>query len=346
MKKARLAVISLAALIALAVAATASAAYGTAALSVSYAPGGVTRIVAASDAADDATARAAIIIPNGTTLTTSAAPGTKVGTVKAQVSALALGGALLPLAGDIMVAAPGTVPAASQTACIGALPVTTTYLLVLSAAGQTINLPAYVTPAEATLSALGTSQLVFCLAPPDIPTDKGGATFGAKFLSADMSFTGVFSPLTTTAWFGFWTPWTPLTGVVNQAGTVVSTNLILPGTVTLKGKRVKGKITLTGKASQGGVGDPYLVRVSGGVGAKPLKFMKAVRADKNGIWKLTLAANAKQTRFQAKTGDSEFTFGGKDAADFCTAAFSSIPVPCSSVTLSAFTAQSKVVAVK
>ena len=55
----------------------------------------------------------------GTTLTTTAAPGTKVGTAKAQVSALALGGALLPLAGDIVVAPPGAVPAASQTACIG-----------------------------------------------------------------------------------------------------------------------------------------------------------------------------------------------------------------------------------
>lgn len=346
MRKARLAVISFAALTALAVAATATAAYTTASLSVSYASGGVTRIVAASDAADDATARAAIIIPTGTTVTTSAAPGTKVGTVKAQVSALALGGALLPLTGDIVVAAPGTVPAASQSACVGALPVTATYLLVLQAAGQTINLPAYITPTDATLSQLGTSQLVFCLAPPDIPVDKGGATFGAKFLSADMSFTGVFSPLASTGWLGFWTPWTPAVGVVNQAGTVVSANLVLPGTVTLKGKRTGGKITLTGKAAQGGVGDPYLVRVSGAVGAKPLKLLKAVRADKNGNWKLTLAKSAKQTRFQAKTGDTEFKFGGKDAKDFCTQAFSSIPLPCSTVTLSAFTAQSKVVTVK
>ena len=39
------------------------------------------------------------MIPNGTGITTTAAPGTKVGTVKAQVSALALGGALLPLDG-------------------------------------------------------------------------------------------------------------------------------------------------------------------------------------------------------------------------------------------------------
>ena len=43
---------------------------------------------------------------------TSQAPGTPIGSVKAQVSALALGGALLPLEGPIIVAPPGAIPAA------------------------------------------------------------------------------------------------------------------------------------------------------------------------------------------------------------------------------------------
>lgn len=127
----RTAVVALAALAALAPAAAATAAYTTPKLSVSYATGNVTNIVASAAVGDDATARAAIVIPTGTTITTTAAPGTKVGTVKAQVSALALGGALLPLAGDINVAPPGAVPAASQTACIGAVTPQTTLLLVL-----------------------------------------------------------------------------------------------------------------------------------------------------------------------------------------------------------------------
>jgi len=67
-------------------------------------------------------------------ITTTAAPGTKVGTAKAQVSALALGGALLPLAGDIVVAPPGAVTPASQTGCIGAATPQLTLLLVLQAA--------------------------------------------------------------------------------------------------------------------------------------------------------------------------------------------------------------------
>jgi hypothetical protein len=347
MKKVQLAVISVAALTALALAASATAAYSTAKLSVSYTAGGVTRIVASSDVADDATARAAIVISPGTTLTTTAAPGSKVGTVKAQVSALALGGALLPLAGDIIVAPPGAVPAASQTQCIQTATPSATYLLVLQAAGQTINLPAYVIPTDATEAALGaSSQLVFCLAPPDIPTTSGGATFGAKFLSADMSFTNVFSPLTSALWMAFWTPWTPAVGTLNLAGTVASADLIAPGAVTLKGKRVKGRVTLTGKATQGGVGAAYRVQVWGAVGKAAFKPLKSVSAKDNGTYSLVLAKTAKQTSFQAKVVVSEGSVTGDTAKTICTGLFSSLPVPCSSFTVSGFSAKSKSVVVK
>ena len=151
----RTAVVALAALAALALAAVASAAYTSPKLTVTYAANNVTRIVASAAVADDATARAAIVIPTGTTITATAAPGTKVGTAQAQVSALALGGALLPLAGDIVVAPPGAVPAASQAACIGAVTPQATLLLSLQAAGQTIPLPAYVIPTSGPQAAIG-----------------------------------------------------------------------------------------------------------------------------------------------------------------------------------------------
>ena len=115
----RTAVVAVAALVALALAAVATAAYTSPKLSVAYAPGNVTHIVASASVNDDATAVAAIVIPNGSAITTTAAPGTKVGTAKAQVSALALGGALLPLAGDIVIAPPGAVTPASQSAVHG-----------------------------------------------------------------------------------------------------------------------------------------------------------------------------------------------------------------------------------
>jgi hypothetical protein len=346
MTKARLAATVVAAVVALALVATASAAYTSAALSVSYAPGGVTRIVASSKATDDATARAAIVIPNGTRIDTSAAPGTKVGTVKAQVSALALGGALLPLAGDIVVAAPGTIPAAAQTACIGALPVTTSYLLVLQAAGQTINLPAYVTPAEATLGAFGSSQLVFCLSPPDVPVEKGGATFGAKFLSADMTFTGVFSPLATAAWVAVWTPWMPLLGVVNPAGSVSSVDLVLPGLATIKGARVAGRVSLSGQVTQGGYVSDFRVGLWGGTSRTSLRLMKTFVTNDDGRYRVTLGKNAKQKFFQIRSRDDEVVNTGSDAKAMCKDAGVTLPAPCSSFAISGFETKSRIVAVK
>jgi hypothetical protein len=338
--------IALITLVVLALPTTALAGYSSAKLSVSYAPGGVTRIIATSDVADDATAKAAIIVANGTALSTGAAPGTKVGTVKAQVSALALGGALLPLSGDIVVAPAGAIAAEVQAACTGGLPVITTYLLVLQAAGQTINLPAYLVPVEASLAGIGTSELIFCLAPPDLPTTSGGATFGAKFLSAEMLFTGVFTPLTTAAWVALWTPWQAGNGQVNAAGTTASASVVLPGLVTLKGKRTAGRITLQGTASQGGFVAPFRVSVWGAVGKAALRPLKTVVASEKGVYKLTLLKSAKQTVFQTRVTDVEAVNTGARAKDLCTNTFSSLPVPCSSFTISGFTAKSKLVTVR
>ena len=231
-KRTRTAVAAVAAVAALALAAVATAAYTSPKLSVSYAGGNVTRLVASAAVGDDATARAAIVIPTGTAITTTAAPGTRVGTARAQVSALQLGGALLPLAGDIVVAPPGAVTPTAQAQCtLGATP-QATLLLVLQAAGQTINLPAYVIPTSGAQTALGAAQLVICLPPPDLPPPVG-ATFGAKFLSADLTLTGVFGPVVQGAWVAFWTPWNPGVGTPNTAATVASPAAIAPGGITL-----------------------------------------------------------------------------------------------------------------
>ncbi len=348
MKKRLLAVgTTLAMVAALAFAAAAYAAYTSAKLSVSY-PGGATRIVASSAVGDDATARSAIVIPSGTGITTTAAPGTAVGTVRAQVSALALGGALLPLEGNIVVAPPGAVPAASQTACIQTAVPSATYLLVLQAAGQTINLPAYLIPTTGPQTALGPAQLVFCLAPPDIPVEKGGATFGAKFLSADLTFKGVFTPLTSAVWIAFWTPWQAGNGQINAAGTVASVDGILPAAVTLKGKRVKGRVVLTGKVSLAGEGLDNNVKIWGAVGKTGLRLIRTVLAKENGTFTVTLAKTAKQKNFQARSTSPEVSVSGDIAKVTCDAAFpnNGLGVPCSSFTIAGFAVKSKLVTVR
>lgn len=319
--------------VALVLAGSALAAYSTARLSVSYGPSNVTRIVASSGVNDDATARVSIVIPQGTVVTTSAAPGTKVGTVTAQVAALALGGALLPLSGDIVVATPETISAASQTACIGAATPAVVFVLVLQAADQTLNVPAYVVPVDATLAELGTSQLVICLPAPDIPVDKGGATFGAKFMSADMSFTNVFTALKSAVWVGLWTPWQAGVGLTNAAATVASPSLVGATAVTLRARRYRGRVKLSGKVTLDGDGFPTLVRLLGARGSGRLKLIKSVEVNEDGTYELTLPSGAKQTRFQARVEGFTESVGADQLGDFCESVFPFLTVPCSSLTV-------------
>jgi hypothetical protein len=320
---------AVAALATLALAAVATAAYTSPKLSVTYAPGNVTRIVASASVDNDATARAAIVIPTGTALTTTAGPGTKVGTAKAQVSALALGGALLPLAGDIVVAPPGAVAAASQTACIGPVTPQVTLLLVLQAAGQTINLPAYIVPTSGAQAALGSAQLVFCLPPPDLPVEKGGATFGAKFLSADLTLNGVIGPVAQGAWVGFWTPWNAGVGTVNAAASVASPAAIAPGGITLAGRKVKGVKRLSGRVTQAGAGVATKVTILAGT-----KRLATVSAKASGAFAYAVPKRSKATVFRARA-----VVAGRDAPAVC-GQFGSLGVPCVNATVSGFTATS------
>jgi hypothetical protein len=330
----RTAIVAVAALAALALAAVATAAYTSPKLSVSYAAGNVTRIVASASVDNDATARAAIVIPTGTTLTTTAAPGTKVGTAKAQVSALALGGALLPLAGDIVVAPPGSVPAASQTGCIGPATPQATLMLVLQAAGQTINLPAYIIPTSGPQAALGAAQLVFCLPPPDLPAPVG-ATFGAKFLSADLTLNGVIGPIAQGAWVAFWTPWNAGVGTVNAAATVASPAAIAPGGITLSGRKVKGVKRLSGRVTQAGAGVATKVTILAGT-----KRLATVSARANGAFTYAVPKRSKATTFRARA-----VVAGHDAPAVC-GQFGSLGVPCVNATVSGFTATSGAVRIR
>ncbi|HEX3291544.1 MAG TPA: hypothetical protein VHR46_09140 [Gaiella sp.] len=325
----RMGLAAVAALATLALAAVATAAYTSPKLSVTYAPGNVTRIVASASVDNDATARAAIVIPTGTALTTTAGPGTKVGTAKAQVSALALGGALLPLAGDIVVAPPGAVAAASQTACIGPVTPQVTLLLVLQAAGQTINLPAYIVPTSGAQAALGSAQLVFCLPPPDLPVEKGGATFGAKFLSADLTLNGVIGPVAQGAWVGFWTPWNAGVGTVNAAASVASPAAIAPGGITLAGRKVKGVKRLSGRVTQAGAGVATKVTILAGT-----KRLATVSAKASGAFAYAVPKRSKATVFRARA-----VVAGRDAPAVC-GQFGSLGVPCVNATVSGFTATS------
>ena len=106
--------VGLAAVAALIAVPAAMAAYTSPKLEVTQTATGVV-VKASLNPNDDPTAAVVIVPPTGTQLTTSQAPGTVLGPVKAIVKALDLAGADLPLEGQLVVAAPGQVPAVTQT---------------------------------------------------------------------------------------------------------------------------------------------------------------------------------------------------------------------------------------
>ena len=205
--------IGLAAVAALIAVPAAMAAYASPKLTITQTATG-TVVKASLDPNDDPTAAVLIVAPNGTQLTTTQAPGTVLGPVKAIVKALDLAGADLPLEGQLIVAAPGQIPAATQAACIGpgVVPLAT-WVMVLTAAGQTLQVPTYLVKTGGALAQIGPAVIAICLPPPDVPVGTPGrATFGAKVYSAELAINGVFSPVTAGAWVSSWVPYTPGTG--------------------------------------------------------------------------------------------------------------------------------------
>lgn len=200
------------------------------------------RVGVVAGANDAPTAKVQIYVPSGYTIATPQA-GTNLGKVTATASAADLGGAILPLTGNILVA-PANPSGAAQ--CLGAGETAAQYWdLHLSAAGQTLDIPMYVVTASAgEQTASYEAKLEVCLPPPDVPAGTPGrATFGAKLLSATMSISAIQSPQTngTFRWTSLWTPYNPGQGTVNAAGTVETQSVHAQPTtmhVTLTRKRV------------------------------------------------------------------------------------------------------------
>lgn len=170
---------------------------------------------------DDPTAKVSIYVPTGYQIGSPAA-GTKLGDVTATASAADLGGAVLPLTGELDAIAPTAATNTAAAQC-GVSP-SQTWDLHLTAAGQTLDIPLFVVAGAAPEAAAGyQTKLVVCLPPPDVPVGTPGrATFGAKLLSASFSASAITQPVASGdyRWTSLWTPYNPGKGTPNAAGSV------------------------------------------------------------------------------------------------------------------------------
>jgi hypothetical protein len=226
---------------------SALAAYTTPRLLVTDNRTGPVTIDFTQSGADDPTAKVQIFVPSGYAATLTQAAGTTIGTVSAVGTAADLGGALLPLTGTIQVrAASGTyssggsqVPlSAAATQCTGTATHTAYWVLVLQAAGQTLELPAFADEVTAApTSAFAKATVQFCLPPPDLPAGTPGrATFGFKLTRAALALNNVFTSSGDGEfrWRATATPYDPGTGRAAPTRTVeVQSVVAFPRTARL-----------------------------------------------------------------------------------------------------------------
>jgi hypothetical protein len=280
---------------------------------------------------DDPTAKITIFSPVGYDANLTAAPGSKIGAVVALVKAKALGNAILPLSGDVLVANPAdpTIQAAAVR-CTGSATHSTIWVLNTSLQGQTVAIPVFVDRA----GPLVTQQV--CLPSPDIPEAMGGAKFGAQLVAADFTIRGVFTNAGTNGgyeWAAIFTPYAAGTGTPNPAGTVQARTYVgLPSSLTLKRAKARRGFKLTGQLKIAGV-DTRGVRLNLYAGKKPRpaptattsgtgkRIARSPRLPLSGKYSIARpnvrVATYFQTRFENYTTDCTGTLPGVPASVPC-----------------------------
>jgi hypothetical protein len=293
----------------------------------------------AVDPNHDPTARLRIFSPAGYSANLGAAPGTKIGSVVAIVKAKALGGALLPLAGDVLVSNPAD-PAivAAATKCTGTPTHGSIWVLNTSLQGQTVAIPVFVD----TVGPL-TVQTV-CLPSPDIPSSQGGATFGAQLVAADFTINGVFRNAGARngyEWAGIFTPYVPGTATPNAAGTVEwRTYVGLPTSLTLAKAKTKRGIKLVGRLSIAGVSAKGIkLALYAGRKARPAPNALAGGTGKRIVRSAALPSTGRYTiRRPAVKFTTFFQTRFENYITDCTGASpSGLPVPCLGEDIAAIT---------
>jgi len=300
--------------------------------------------------ADAAPAKVTIYVDKGLTGHLSPAAGATIGTTAAKASAAALGGAVLPLTGTIQVrAADGTygsngaqVPLATASmACTGTATHTVFWVLALTAAGQSLEVPVFVDDITATdpAAAFASASITICLPSPSVPPPQGAA-FGAKLISATLRLPGIFSgPAGEYRFRAVVTPYVAGSATPDTAGTVEIQGLDrAPSGISILARRsAKGKALITGRVYEAGFpgkGVPNVpVVIRGG------KRVVSVKTGPAGGYRATVLTRSLVAKLTATTVVPLRDLG----ASACQATFSAQSIPCADAAIGGFTATSPAV---
>jgi hypothetical protein len=294
---------------------------------------------------DDPIAAVTFFVPVDYAALLAQPEGEVVGTVTAAAIAADLANSPLALKGTIVAAsATTTITSSGASVALGTAAVACTgtathgayWVLNLSAAGQTLQVPAFVddVPLTIPLSSIANNTITICLPPPDVPAGTPGrASLGAKLTSATLRITDVFSAAPAWyTWHATVTPYTPGTGKANVAGRFEVQSLDrTPQMLTAKAKKKKaGKIAVSGRLVTGGKG----------VAGIPVTIL----AGKKSVGKATTKAGGYFAALVSAPGTAKFSatvaVAPRKSAS-CVAAFA--PAPCVGSWVAGFTAKSTAV---
>jgi hypothetical protein len=258
------------------------------------------------------------------------------------VIAKALGGALLPLTGNVVSADPNA-PTSVNNACAPGVH-DAVWNLVLTAAGQTLTVPVYLdTIEEGPEVAFAKFKMQICLPSPDLPVAEGGATFGAKLIFAQFSVKGVFNNPAARGenlFRGIFTPYVAGTGTVNPLGTVEArATTRLPAQLSLSAvvNQRTGVVTVRGSLTEFNVGlGGRKVKLRFGTTAKGVKIIRTLTTNAKGNYATTLRLKKGQTRYIR----TNVTVPVRDNTAAGCAGTSLAPAGCVTATLPSFTIES------
>jgi hypothetical protein len=202
---------------------------------------------------DDATASLTVLAPADYVANVAQPPGAPVGSATARITTQFLGGTPIPVSGRIVVG-DAIEAAAAAAACGAPAPLAVWLVRLATETGQSVVVRILVDRVPSGL------RLQVCLPSPDVPEAQGGAPFGVKLVSAELTIDAVFTNPRSRGlygWRGLFTPYVPGTAT---RGTTVEARAIVPVPArvtlvrTLVGRGRARRAVLRGVVTEAGVG--------------------------------------------------------------------------------------------